>query len=296
MATALEILHEGTVIPAIPLVLDEKRCYNKEKQRRLIRYYLETGVGGIAIAVHTTQFAIRDKGIDLLEPLLATAQEEIDAYCAETGKVIVRVSGVCGEWQQAVAEAELAKQYGFTAVLVSPGGLSHLSEEALLQRTERIAAVMPVIGFYLQNSVGGKRLSFDYWRQLADIDNVVAVKSAPFNRYQTLDLVRGVAFSRRREQVTLYTGNDDNIVIDLLTKYRFVVDGKPVELGFRGGLLGHWSAWTKKAVELFALTSRYRDAAEIPAELLTLAAQVTDSNGALFDVNNDFASLLCHYH
>ena len=246
---ALKILHGGTVIPAIPLVLDENRKFNEAGQRTLIRYYLDAGVGGLAVAVHTTQFEIRKPEVGLFEPVLRVTKEEMDAYEARTGKTLVRVAGACGEAEQACAEARTAKALGFDAVLLSPGGLAHRTEEELVERTHAVAAEMPVIGFYLQTACGGRRLSYEYWKAVADTPGVVAIKCASFNRYQSIDLVRGVAYSARREEIALYTGNDDNIVADLLTPYRFPVDGKEVELRFVGGLLGHWSVWTHSVVK-----------------------------------------------
>ena len=293
---AMQILHEGTVIPAIPLVLDQERKFDAEGQRRLVRYYLSAGVGGVAAAVHTTQFEIRDPEHQLLRPVLEIVAEEISRHEDAAGKTLVRVAGVCGESPQACKEAALASELGFDAVLLSPGGLNHLSEEAMLQRTRDVAGIMPVIGFYLQNSVGGRRFSFEYWKRLADIPNVAAIKSAPFNRYQTYDLVRGCAFSDRRDEVALYTGNDDNIVVDLLTPFTFTVDGAPVTKYFAGGLLGHWSVWTAKVTELFQTIKKYQGQDAIPASLLTLAAQITDCNGAFFDVSNNFAGCIAGIH
>ena len=218
---ALKILHGGTVIPAIPLVLDENRKFNEAGQRTLIRYYLDAGVGGLAVAVHTTQFEIRKPEVGLFEPVLRVTKEEMDAYEARTGKTLVRVAGACGEAEQACAEARTAKALGFDAVLLSPGGLAHRTEEEMVERTHAVAAEMPVIGFYLQTACGGRRLSYEYWKAVADTPGVVAIKCASFNRYQSIDLVRGVAYSARREEIALYTGNDDNIVADLLTPYRF---------------------------------------------------------------------------
>jgi len=295
-AKALEILHNGTVIPAIPLVLNEQRKFNEQGQRTLIRYYLHSGVGGLAIAVHTTQFEIRNPEIGLFEPVLKIATEEIDTFEKESGKIIVRVAGVCGPSAQAVHEAGIAKELGFDAVLLSPGGLNHLTEKEMIDRTKDVAAVMPVIGFYLQTAVGGRRFSFDYWKAVADIDNVVAIKAAPFDRYKTLDMVRGCAFSNRSEEVALYTGNDDNIVIDLLTKYEFEVNGKTVCKRFVGGLLGHWSLWAHNVVNMYETLKSHREDACIPSELLTLAAQVTDCNGAFFDVANNFAGCIAGVH
>lgn len=293
---ALEILHNGTVIPAIPLVLDQNRKFDPLGQRRLVRYYLEAGAGGVAAAVHTTQFEIRDPEFDLLRPVLETVAEELDDFEKTSGKTLVRIAGVCGETPQARQEALLAKELGYDAVLLSPGGLNHLSEEEMLQRTEEVAALMPVIGFYLQSSVGGRRFSFSYWKRLADIQNVVAVKSAPFNRYQTLDLVRGCATSSRRDEVALYTGNDDNIVSDLLTPFCFDIDGQTITKYFAGGLLGHWCVWTKKVAEQFAAIKACQGKDSIPAQLLTLGAQITDCNAAFFDVANGFRGCIAGVH
>lgn len=292
--TALELLHRGTVIPAIPLALDERRSFDEKRQRALARYYLACGVGGIAVGVHTTQFEIRDHG--LYQPVLAVTVDEIKKREQQTGAPVVKVAGVCGKTPQAVAEAETAKALGFDAVLLNPGGLSALSEQDMLERTRAVAAVLPVIGFYLQNSVGGRRLSFSYWRRLCDIENVVAVKAAPFDRYQTIDLVRGCAFSARRDKVALYTGNDDNIVVDLLTPYHFEVEGVQVEKRFVGGLLGHWSVWTRRVVELYAELENVRGLPFVPAHLLTLAAQITDANAAVFDVANNFRGCIAGIH
>ncbi len=293
---ALCILHEGTVIPAIPLTLTERRAFDEAAQRRLVRYYLYAGVGGIAVAVHTTQFEIRLPQHNLLEAVLTITKEEIDAFEAKTGKTLVRIAGVCGPIPQAVKEAGLAKELGYDAVLLSPGGLNDVSEEYMLQRTSAVAQVMPTVGFYLQTAVGGRRFSFEYWQALCSIDNVVAVKAASFNRYQTLDLVRGCAFSTRANEVALYTGNDDNILIDLLTPYRFTVKGEVVEKRFVGGLLGHWSVWTDKAVELLQQVKALPQGSPVPADMLTLAAEITDSNAAFFDVANGFTGCIAGVH
>lgn len=293
---ALAILHEGTVIPAIPLVLNEKREFDPAGQRRLIRYYLACGVGGVAVAVHTTQFEIRRPEIGLFEPVLALAAEEFDAFERRTGKTLVRVAGVCGKSPQACAEAQTARDLGFDAVLVSPGGLADLTEEQLVERTRQVAQVMPVIGFYLQQACGGRRLSYEYWKAVAEVPNVQAIKCASFNRYQTIDLVRGVAASARRDEVALYTGNDDNIVVDLLTSFRFTVDGKTVEKRFVGGLLGHWSVWTRSVVELYRELRAYQDGRDVPQELLARAAAITDCNGVFFDAAHGFAGCIPGVH
>ena len=287
----LDILKAGTVIPATPLYLDKNRCFSEAGQRKLTRYYLEAGVGGVATCVHTTQFEIRKPEIALFEPVLKTVFSEIDNYEKETGKTVLKVCGVCGEKEQAVKEAELAKKYGCDAVLLSPGGLNHLSEDEMLERTEAVAKVAPVIGFYLQRAVGGRVFSYDYWRRLCDIDNVAAIKCASFNRYTTLDVVRAVAESGK--DITLYTGNDDNIVSDLLAEYKFNVNGKDVCVRFKGGLLGHWSVWTKKVVELFeTIKSGNFDY----SEMIKLGGQITDANGAFFDVRHDFKGCIAGVH
>ena len=293
---ALEILKSGTVIPATPLALDENRRFDEYSQRLLMKYYLNCGVGGIATAVHSTQFEIRDPEVNLFEPILKLVSDEIDAFENKTGRVIVKVAGVCGKTEQAVKEATLAKKYGYDAVLLSPGGLNSLSEDELVKRTKAVAEVMPVIGFYLQTAVGGRHFSFEYWQKICEIPNVVAIKAAPFNRYMSLDIARAAALSTRSDEITLYTGNDDNIVIDLLTTYKFDVNGKHYEKGFEGGLLGHWSVWTKRAVELFELCKKQKAGDSISAEMLSLANAVTDSNAVLFDGANAFAGCIPGLH
>ena len=293
---ALRILRAGTIIPATPLALDEDRRFDEASQRLLMRYYLDAGSGGIATAVHSTQFAIRDPKYGLYEPILRLVAEEIDAYEKRAQRTVVRVAGVCGKAEQAVKEAEAAASYGYDAVLLSPGGLSDLSEAELLERTRAVAAVLPVIGFYLQPAVGGRLFSYDYWEKLCEIGNVAAIKCASFNRYSTAQVVRAASSSSRAADIALYTGNDDNIVIDLLTTYSFTVNGKTVERRFDGGLLGHWSVWTKRAAELLHEAKLVRQRNEIPDRWLTLAAQVTDSNSAVFDTAHNFAGCIAGLH
>ena len=293
---ALKNLHEGTVIPANPLALDENRRLDEKHQRAIVRYYLDAGVGGLAVAVHTTQFEIRDPKHNLLEPVLKIAMDEARKFEDKTGKTIVMIAGACGPKEQAVREAELAKSLGYDAVLLSPGGLAHLSEDEMVERTEAVAKVMPVVGFYLQPAAGGRLFTYNYWERICAIDNVVAVKAAPFNRYYSFDVVKAVALSSRADEITLYTGNDDNIVLDLITKYKFTVDGKTYEKGFIGGLLGHWSVWTKKAVELFDRLAEVREMDEIPADILTLAMEVTDTNAVFFDTANNFKGCIAGLH
>lgn len=293
---ALEILKKGTVIPATPLALDDNRNLSVKGLRLLMNYYLNCGVGGIATAVHTTQFEIRDPEINLFEPVLKIVSEEIDKFEAKENKVIVKVAGVCGPIEQAVREAELAKKYGYDAVLLSPGGLNHMPESYLIERTKAVAKIMPVIGFYLQTAVGGRVFSYNYWEQVCAVENVVAIKCASFNRYQTLDVVRACALSERSGAITLYTGNDDNIVVDLMTKYKFLKGDAVICKNFEGGLLGHWSVWTKKAVEIFNRVKAEREDSAKTAELLTLAAEVTDTNSAFFDTENGFKGCIAGLH
>ncbi len=293
---ALKKFAEGTFIPAHPLALTASRKLDEKRQRMLTRYYLNAGVGGLAVAVHTTQFEIREPEIGLFEPVLKLAVEEIEAYENKTGKSIVRIAGVCGPAEQAAEEARIALDLGYDAVLLSPGGLNHLSEEKLLKRCEAVAGIMPVVGFYLQSSVGGRVFTYDYWQKFCEIDNVIGVKSAPFNRYQTLDVARALAFSSRADRIALYTGKDDNIVLDLLTKYKFTKDGKTYEKGFAGGLLGHWSVWAYTAVKMFEMIKDASKEECIKADLLTLAMEVTDCNAAFFDTANGFKGCIAGLH
>lgn len=294
--TALQILHAGTVIPATPLALTAERRFDEQRQRVLMRYYLDAGAGGIATAVHTTQFAIRDSAIGLYEPVLRLVSEEMDRFESRAGRAVVRVAGVCGPLGQALREAELARRLGYDAVLLSPGGLQALSEEQMLERTAKVAEVLPVIGFYLQTAVGGRAFSQGYWDAVCATDNVVAIKCAPFNRYQTIDVVRAAALSPRAEQIALYTGNDDSIVMDLLTTYRFNGSGAIRQKRFVGGLLGHWSVWTHRVVQLFAQVRAAAEAETVPQELLTLAQQITEANAVLFDARNGFRGCIAGIH
>lgn len=294
---ALKVLREGTVIPAFPLTLNADRTFNERRQRALIRYYLDSGVGGLAVAVHTTQFAIRDPKVGLFKPILKLAKEEADRYEAKTGKTIFCVAGACGPTEQAVAEAEFAKSLGYDAVLLSTGGLADWSIDDLIARAEAVGKIMPIIGFYLQPAVGGRVLPFEYWQRLCEIPAVVAIKAAPFNRYYTLDVVRAAALSSRADEITLYTGNDDNIIVDLLTTWRFTrPDGSIAEKRFEGGLLGHWSMWTKSVVDMFGMLKSAQNAEEIPTALLTLAQEITDCNAAFFDAAHQFAGCIPGVH
>ncbi|SDJ98861.1 dihydrodipicolinate synthase family protein [Sediminibacillus albus] len=279
-------LHEGAFIPAHPLALTEDRELDEQSQRALTRYYIDAGVGGLAVGVHTTQFEIRDPAFDLFEKVLALANEEMER--AQVEDSFIKIAGICGPVDQAVKEAEFAKKTGYHLGLLSMGGMEGLSEEELIDRTKKVADIIPVFGFYLQPAVGGRVFSYDFWRKFADITNVHAIKIAPFNRYLSHDVVRAVCNSQRNKEIALYTGNDDNIVNDLLTTYKVNVEGKIVEKKIVGGLLGHWSVWTKKAVELFSEIKRVQSNDYIPSEFLTLAQEITDANAAFFDANNHF--------
>lgn len=299
MATIEQVrtrLNEGLVIPACPLALNARRTLDERRQRALFRYYLASGAGGLAVGVHTTQFAIRDPKVGLLQPVLELAAVETRRLASEARKTPVLVAGICGETKQAMAEAELAARLGYDAGLLSLGALRGASEDELLGHCRAVAEVIPLFGFYLQPAAGGRVLPYSFWRRFAEIENVVAIKIAPFNRYQTLDVVRAVAESGRND-IALYTGNDDNILLDLLTPFRFVVNGKPVERRIVGGLLGHWAVWTKRAVELHEECRRVAAAnGPVSAELLSRAVEITDCNAAFFDAANGYAGCIPGIH
>lgn len=293
-AELLKALHEGLVIPAHPLALDENRQLDERHQRALTRYYAASGAGGIAIGVHSTQFEIRDEPYNLFETVLRMAAEEIAK--ANIQRPFIKVAGICGPTEQAINETRFAQSLGYDAALLSMGGLTDWSEEDILERTKQVAAIMPVIGFYLQPSVGGQIFSFDFWCKFAEIPNVIAIKVAPFNRYQTIDVVRAVCYSSRRDEIAIYTGNDDNIINDLLTTYRFEVAGETIEKTVVGGLLGHWAVWTKKAVELLEEIKIARKHGELSKEWLMRNVQVTDTNAAFFDPAHHFKGCIPGIH
>ena len=294
-ARVLDALRRGVVIPALPLALTAARRLDERRQRALCRYYMAAGAGGIAAGVHTTQFAIRDPRHGLYRPVLALVAEEIDRASAGRPEPLARIGGICGPTGQAIAEAEILRDLGYHAGLLSLAG-SGPDDDARLAHCRAVAEVIPLVGFYLQRAVGGPDLSYRFWRRFAEIDGVIAIKIAPFDRYRTLDVVRAVAESGR-DDIALYTGNDDNIVLDLLTPYRFTVGGREVERRIVGGLLGHWAVWTRRAVELLdACHDATRQAEGIPANLLRLAIPTTDANAALFDVANNFAGCIAGIH
>lgn len=291
-----EVLRRGVVIPAHPLALTEDRKLDERRQRALSRYYLTAGAGGLAVGVHTTQFAIRDPQHNLYERVLRIAAEEMDAADAVRGEPVVRVAGICGPTAQAVCEAALARSLEYQAGLVSLSALPDAGDDELIAHLRAVSAEIAVFGFYLQPAVGGRVLGYDFWRRFAEIENVVAVKIAPFSRYQTLDVVRAVAESGR-EDIALYTGNDDSIMVDLLTPFEFDVGGRRVTRRIVGGLLGHWAVWTRSAVEILGRCHELADCGgPIPEDMLRLAAQVTDMNAAVFDAANGYAGVIAGVH
>lgn len=290
-----DALRGGLVIPACPLALNARRRLDERRQRALVRYYLAAGAGGLAVGVHTTQFAIRDKAIGLLRPVLEIAGEELDR-AADSHAAMARIAGVCGGTKQAVAEATLIRELGYHTGLLALGALRTANEDRVLEHCRAVAEIIPLFGFYLQPAAGGRTLSCSFWRRFAEIENVVAIKIAPFNRYQTLDVVRAVA-EAGRDDIALYTGNDDTIVMDLLTPFRLKVGGRTVERRIVGGLLGHWAVWTRKAVELHAECRRLATLGEpVSAELLGRAIEITDCNAAFFDAANGYAGCIPGLH
>ncbi len=287
----LAVLRRGAVIPAHLLALDAGRRLDARRQRALARYYLDAGAGGLAVGVHSTQFAIRERG--LYEPVLQLAMDTARSW---TRRPLVMIAGLAGQTEQARREAAIARGLGYHAGLLSLAAMKSASEDELIAHCAAIAAEIPVVGFYLQPAVGGLHLPASFWRRLAEMDNVVAIKMAPFNRYRTLDVMRGVVEARAEERITLYTGNDDHIVLDLVTPFAFKRDGAELSLRIKGGLLGHWSVWTKTAVELLARIQAAVAAGAIPPELLALDSKVTDCNAAFFDVAHDFHGCIAGCH
>lgn len=288
-----QLLARGVVIPAHPLALTAERKLDERRQVALTRYYCDCGVGGIAVGVHTTQFAIRDPKFALFDPVLRLAASTVQDFEKYSGSRIVKVAGICGYTPQAVREARFAREIGFDLGLVSLGSLSDASDVELIAHCCAIAHEIPLFGFYLQPAVGGRVLSYEFWRLFCEIDAVVAIKVAPFNRYQTIDVLRAVADSGRGAEIALYTGNDDNIIPDLLSDFQ--VNGFTVH--FSGGLLGQWAVWTKRAVELLEDIRRCREADGRGAlAILAGSAGMTDANAALFDAKNRFAGCVAGLH
>ena len=290
-AEVLAVLRAGAVIPAHLLALDAERKLDLRRQRALARYYLDAGAGGLAVGVHSTQFAIRECG--LYQPVLELALQT----ARDWGKrPLVMIAGLAGRTEQARREAALARDLGYHAGLLSLAAMKSASEDELIAHCAAVAAEIPVVGFYLQPAVGGLHLPASFWRRLAEIENVVAIKMAPFNRYRTLDVMRGVLEARAEERITLYTGNDDHIVLDLLTPFVLKRGADEVALRIKGGLLGHWSVWTRTAVDLLARIQAAVAAGAIAPELLALDSQVTDCNSAFFDVAHEFHGCIAGCH
>jgi hypothetical protein len=292
---SLALLRRGTAIPAHLLALDAQRTLDERRQRALSRYYLDAGAGGLAVGVHSTQFAIREQG--LYRRVLELAMHEALNWEPLDGRrPLFMIAGLAGSTAQASAEAATAQALGYHAGLLSLAAMKDASEDALIAHCRAVAEVMPLVGFYLQPAVGGIHLPASFWRRFAAIDNVVAIKMAPFNRYRTLDVVRGVVEAGAEGRVTLYTGNDDHIVLDLLAPFVFTREGLTVTVRIKGGLLGHWSVGTRRAVQLLSRLHEAVAADQVPMELLALDAQVTDCNAALFDVAHDFHGCIAGCH
>ena len=285
------LIAEGTVLPAHPLALNADRTLDTTHQRALTRYYIDAGAGGLAVGVHTTQFAIRDVG--LYRPVLELAAETAAAW---TTRPLAMVAGLVGPTSQAVAEAQIARGIGYHAGLLSLAAMKSASEDEIVAHCERIAREIPLVGFYLQPAVGGVILSADFWRRFAAIDNVIAIKIAPFNRYRTLDVLRGVAAANALDRITLYTGNDDHILLDLMLPFDLRDNGVTTRVHIRGGLLGHWSVWTASAIKQFEMCRAARGKGSLSADLLALDARVTDCNSAFFDVAHNFHGCIAGCH
>jgi hypothetical protein len=290
-APVLAALRRGVAIPAHPLALTAGRTLDARRQRALSRYYLDAGAGGLAVGVHTTQFAIREAG--LYAPVLRLAAEETEG---RADRPLLRIAGLAGGTAQAREEAAVARDLGYHAGLLSLAAWRGRDTDEIIAHAETVARAMPLVGFYLQPAVGGMVLDAGFWRRFAAIENVVAIKIAPFNRYRTVDVIRGVVEARAEDRIALYTGNDDHIVADLVTPFTVMRDGAPVTVRIRGGLLGHWSVWTRRAVELLERCRAAAAAPAVPADLLALDPQVTDCNAAVFDVANGFAGVIAGCH
>ena len=287
----MSVLRRGAVIPAHPLALDASREFDRDSQRALTRYYIDAGSGGLAVGVHSTQFAIREVG--LYRPVLEMAAETAAEW---TDRPLVKIAGLVGRTVQAISEARTAVSLGYHAGLLSLAAMKGASEDEIVEHCQAVAREIPLVGFYLQPAVGGLPLSRDFWRRFAQIENVVAIKMAPFNRYKTLDVIRGVAEAGAEDRITLYTGNDDHSVLDLVTPFDMRLPDREVTLRIKGGLLGHWSVWTQKAVELLDRLHQVAASGQVGPEILALDAIVTDCNAAFFDVANNFVGCIpgCH--
>jgi len=286
-------LRRGVALPACPLALDADRRFDERRQRALLRYYCAAGAGGVAVGVHTTQFEIRKPGIDLFQPVLQLAIATLGEEAARCRRPLVKVAGVCGRTPQAAREAGFAASLGYDLALVSLGALKDATEDELIRHCETLARIIPLMGFYLQPAAGGRILPYGFWRRFVEIENVVAIKIAPFNRYQTLDVLRAVAEAGVQERVALYTGNDDNIILDLLTPYRLNTSRGWKTLRIRGGLLGQWAVWTSKAVALLnEIHAAIEDDRADPRPFLEKSVALTDANAVVFDAAHNYAGCI----
>jgi dihydrodipicolinate synthase/N-acetylneuraminate lyase len=286
------LLQQGLVIPAHPLALTEDLRLDERRQRALTRYYCDAGSGGVAVGVHTTQFSIRDGNVGLFEPVLELAMEEVSAFEQRTGKQLAKIGGICGDTRQACAEAETIRELGYDGGLLSLAALSNATNAELIAHCRAVGENLPIIGFYLQSAVGGRPLNADFWERFVEIESVVAIKVAAFDRYQTVEVLRAVAHSGRGSEIALYTGNDDNIVADLLTEFRF----GDHTARFVGGLLGQWAVWTRKAVELLQSIQETKRSAASLDTLLARGAEITDANAAIFDSRHEFRGCIPGIH
>ncbi|MHC4463377.1 MAG: dihydrodipicolinate synthase family protein [Planctomycetota bacterium] len=287
-------LRSGCVIPAHPLALQADNKIDERRQKALSRYYLASGAGGLAVGVHTTQFAIHNPKVGLYRPVLELAGETAQEFAKSKNCIEpIMIAGIIGATSQAVKEAELARELGYHLGLLSLTALKEKTTDELIDHSRQVAQVIPVMGFYLQEVISQMVLPVEFWRKFIEIAGVLAIKIAPFNRYQTLDVLEAVAYSGRSDEIALYTGNDDNIIVDLLTQYEFNVNGRVVSLQIVGGLLGQWACWTKRAVEYLARIKKIRESkTQIPPEILTLASQLTFANKAIFDAENHFTGCI----
>ncbi len=286
------LLHQGLVIPAHPLALTQDLKLDEKHQRALTRYYCDAGSGGVAVGVHTTQFSIRECKVSLFEPVLELAFEEVRSFETRTGKVLAKIGGICGDTEQACKEAAILHRIGYDGGLLSLGALSDASNEALIEHCRAVGQTLPIIGFYLQPAVGGRPLNAHFWENFVEIESVVAIKVASFDRYQTMEVLRAVANSGRASEIALYTGNDDNIVADLLTEFRF--GERTVQ--FVGGLLGQWAVWTRRAVELLRAVHDAKYNGVRLDTVLARGAEITDANSAIFDARNQFRGCIAGIH
>lgn len=291
------LVRKGTVIPATPLALNQQRRFDERRQRALMRYYIDAGAGGVAVGMHFTQFEIRNPGIDLYEPVLKVCSDEIDRWGKKASRPIVKIAGINGLTPSAIKQAETARELGYHYAIVSMAAFRNAMEQDMIHHMRELGKIMPLFGFYLLTGVGGIKLPYSFWRELMDLDNLAGIKIAPFDRYGTVDVVRALADSGRHETITLYTGNDDSILYDFITPFRFGPEPGAPTVRIKGGLLGQWGCWTKRAVELHQQLQTLADSGQsITPELLTLSAQVTDANAALFDPAHNFAGSIPGVH